>query len=387
MARRATQTVRMEGAKPNQSILVALPMVENFSPASADALTLFVRDTSRHSRFNTSMTIYGQDTPRTRLFRDINFHGLKPARSFLSSPSQAYARSILRHHSGPPPRMLEVHNDPAVLTCLSKRFPSASTIFYLHQDPSVIPHLTTPKQRWQFLNQAGLIICASDFVRRRFLTGLEAVRTDHVRVIHHGAVIQPSVPQKDKFILFVGRIMAEKGVLDIVQAAQTLLPHYPDWRLVVVGSQLTKPTAIQKSYHNHVHQQLKKLGRQAVWLDTQPHSKLQQLYARAAIAVVPSIVPEPVGRTAIEALAAGCALVSSGLGALYEILGNSGVIVDPVTPQGLALALQGLIEDQATLHGVQRDCLERARDFSLTQSLHQIDQLRHYMMSDNYVAI
>lgn len=386
MAKR-TSPIRMEGAKPNQTILVALPTVENFSPASADAISLFVRDTSRHSRYNSSLMIYGQDTPRTRLFRDITFHGLKKVRSIFSSPSQAYARSILRHYDGPAPRLIEAHNDVTVLQCLSKRFPAAATIFYLHQDPVLIPHLATPKQRWQFLNQAGVIICASDFVRRRFLTGLEAARTDHVRVIHHGALLQQAVPQKEKFILFVGRIMAEKGVLEIIQAAQLLLSHYPDWRLVVVGSQLTKPTALQNAYHANVHAQLKKMGRQAVWLDNQPHNKLQQLYARAAIAVVPSIVPEPVGRTAIEALAAGTALVSSGLGALYEILGNSGVIVDPVTPQGLALALQGLIEDAATLRGVQRDCLERAREFSLTQSLHQIDQLRQYLMSDGYVAL
>lgn len=382
-----TSPVRMEGAKPNQTILVALPTVENFSPTSADAISLFVRDTSRHSRYNSGLMIYGQDNPRTRVFRDITFHGLKKTRSILSSPSQAYARSVIRHYDGPAPRLLEVHNDVTVLQCLSKRFPSAATIFYLHQDPVLVPQLMTPKQRWQFLNQAGLIICSSDFVRRRFLTGLEAARTDHVRVIHHGAMLQQAVPQKEKIILFVGRMMAEKGPLEMVQAAQLILPHYPDWRLVVVGSQLTKPNALQKAYHTNVLQQLKKLGRQAVWLDTQPHNKLQLLYARAAIAVVPSIIPEPVGRTAIEALAAGSALVSSGLGALYEILGNSGVIVDPVTPHGLALALQGLIEDNATLHGVQRDCLERAREFSLTQSLHQIDQLRHYMMSDGYVAI
>jgi glycosyltransferase involved in cell wall biosynthesis len=273
-----------------------------------------------------------------------------------------------------------VHNDAALFLRIAKQFPSVSNIFYLHQDPALIPDLETPRQRWAFLNKAGAIVCSSDYVRRRFLTGLEAARTNHVHVIYHGAALQDQGP-KERLILFVGRIVAEKGLAELVQAAQLLLPHHPQWRLLVVGSSPTKPTPHQKSYLHNVHSNLKKLGRQAIWLDTQPHDKLQQLYGRASISVVPSIAPEPVARTAIEALAAGSALVSSGHGALYEILGNSGVVVDPVTPQGLALALQGLIEDQNTLYSVQRDCLERAAHFAQERCQHQIDQLRRSLLS------
>ena len=235
------------GGKASQTILVALPPVEHFTPAGADAVSLFVRDTCANSPFHSNITVYGHDTPRTRLFRDVNFQGLKQGRSWFCSPGQAYANSMVRQHNGPPPRLLEIHNDINVFHCLAKRYPSAATLFYLHQDPALIPQLNTPKERWQFLNQASVIVCASDFVRRRFLTGLEAARTDHVRVIYHGANVLPAVPQKDRYILFVGRLIAEKGVQEIVQAAQLILPHYPDWRLVMVGSQLTKPNTMPKS--------------------------------------------------------------------------------------------------------------------------------------------
>ncbi len=373
--------------KTSQAVFVALPPVENFTPAGADAVSLFVRDTAANSRYNGSIHVYGQDTPRTRLFRDVQFHGIKKPAAWFTSPTVAYAKSLARHYTGPTPRVLEIHNDVTLFQILTKHFPSSATIFYLHQDPALLPQLATPKQRWHFLNQASVIVCSSDFVRRRFLTGLEAARTDHVRVIYHGTAVQPDLPQKENYILFVGRLIAEKGVAEMIQAAQLILPHYPSWRLVLVGNALTKPNNVQRAYDGYVQSQIKKLGKQAVWLNTQAHDKLQQLYARAAIAVVPSLAAEPVGRTAIEALGAGAALVSSGLGSLYEILGNSGVVVDPVTPQGLALALQGLIEDTATLHGVQRDCLQRGQDFSLSNSQNQIDRLRHYLMSNNYVAI
>jgi glycosyltransferase involved in cell wall biosynthesis len=129
---------------------------------------------------------------------------------------------------------------------------------------------------------------------------------------------------------------------------------------------------------------LKPLGKQAVMMGHQPHEKTLRLYAKAAIAVVPSTWNEPLGRTAIEAMAAGCALVTSGHGGLAEIAGDAGVIVDPVTPEGLALALQGLIEDPETLRHIQQMCVTRAPLFSLQSVQHQLDGLRYQLLGQAY---
>ena len=376
--------IRSSNRAAGHRLAVILPPAEPFTPSAADAVSLFVRDTTFHSTYNSKITVYGEDKPRTRLFRDVRFQAVEPRWSLFKSPAQRYAKGFFNTLADTP-RLVEVHNDIGVFQCVTKAFPASSSIFYLHQDPALIPQLETPKQRWQFINQASAIVCASDYVRRRFLTGLEAARTDHVRVVYHGIDIQPRLP-KERLILFVGRIIPEKGLLELIKAMQLLLPHHPSWRLLVVGGSPTKPTALQKAYLHQVQNGLKGLGRQAIWLNAQPHDKLQRLYARAAIAVAPSLAPEPVGRTALEALAAGTALVSSGLGSLYEILGPSGVIVDPLTPNGLALAIQGLIEDHQTLDGVQQDCHHRAEHFALEGSQHQIDQLRSYLLSNSYVV-
>ncbi|HEY1096142.1 MAG TPA: glycosyltransferase family 4 protein [Alphaproteobacteria bacterium] len=370
----------VQPGKSNRRIAVVLPPAENFTPSAADAVSIFVRDTCFYSPYRSGITVYGQDTPRTRLFREVRFQGLSPRWSLFRSAQSRYIQSFLRELTSPLPQLLEVHNDVETFAKIARRFPNIPNIFYLHQDPALIPLLSTPKLRWAFINKASAIVCSSDYVRRRFITGLEAARTDHVHVVYHGAEVQQAGP-KERLILYVGRVVPEKGLLELAHAMQLLLPHHPQWRLLVVGSSPTKPTPQQKSYLQAIHVNLKKLGRQAIWLDTQPHDKLQQLYARSSVAVVPSIAPEPVGRTAIEALAAGAALVSSGHGSLYEILGNSGVVVDPVTPQGLALAIQGLIEDPNTLYGVQRDCMERSTHFAAMRCQNQIDQLRRSLMN------
>ena len=54
--------------------------------------------------------------------------------------------------------------------------------------------------------------------------------------------------------------------------------------------------------------------------------------------------PEPFGRTALEALASGAALITSGLGGLAEVCGDCAVTVDPHDADGLVAALGGLMD-------------------------------------------
>ena len=64
----------------------------------------------------------------------------------------------------------------------------------------------------------------------------------------------------------------------------------------------------------------------------------------AAVGMVLTTGPEPFGRTALEALASGAALITSGQGGLAEICGPCGVTVDPGDADGLAAALGQLLD-------------------------------------------
>ena len=55
--------------------------------------------------------------------------------------------------------------------------------------------------------------------------------------------------------------------------------------------------------------------------------------------------PEPFGRTALEALASGAALITSGRGGLAEICGPCAAIVDPGDADALAAALGQLLDE------------------------------------------
>lgn len=76
---------------------------------------------------------------------------------------------------------------------------------------------------------------------------------------------------------------------------------------------------------------------------------VETVYGAADVVAVPSTAPDPLPGAAIEAAAAGCAVVASAYGGLPEIIrdGQTGVLVPPGDPAALARATRSLIDDPA----------------------------------------
>ena len=73
------------------------------------------------------------------------------------------------------------------------------------------------------------------------------------------------------------------------------------------------------------------------------------VYGAADVVAVPSKQPDPLPNAAIEAAAAGCAIVASGHGGLTEIVrdGETGLLFSPGDPAALAGAVRSLYDDRA----------------------------------------
>lgn len=363
------------------SIATILPYDEHFTHASAGAVGLFVRDTTQNSAFQSQITVYGRSTMRQRLFSRVRYQSVRPFMPYLLGNQGGYAHNLVRKLRKAPPKLIEVHNDINLFNTLAQYFANTPISLYFHDDPLLMKGARTPAQRWKILSRADAIYCCSHYVRRRFLTGLEAGRIDHVQVVYQGIDIKPQ-PKREKVILYVGHLTKEKGALEMARAATLLLPHHPDWRMVFAGEK--RPGRNADSYRKQVLATVAPLKKQAVFMGYLPHERVLQLFSHAPIAVVPSLRAEPMGRTAIEAMAGGCALVTSGHGGLTELAGDVGVIVSPVTPEGLALALQGLIEDTNTMHAVQAQCAERGAWFALEGMQNYFDGLRRGLLITAY---
>jgi glycosyltransferase involved in cell wall biosynthesis len=107
------------------------------------------------------------------------------------------------------------------------------------------------------------------------------------------------------------------------------------------------------------------------------HTQALALLADAEIAAVPSMWDDPCPRAAIEALAAGCALIATRRGGLAEIAEGAGLMVDPADTADFSQALRRLGRDAALRQSLQAAGLRRAREsFDIVRATEKLDAAR-----------
>jgi glycosyltransferase involved in cell wall biosynthesis len=142
----------------------------------------------------------------------------------------------------------------------------------------------------------------------------------------------------DKIILFVGRLVHEKGVHVLISSMPQILKSV-DARLVIVGDGPIKRSleglAQQRNLNSHV-----------LFMGNVDDKTLRLIYQVADVSVVPSLI-EPFGITAIQAFAARTPLVVANSGGLSEIVenGKTGVKVVPNDAGSLAEGLTKILSD------------------------------------------
>ena len=173
------------------------------------------------------------------------------------------------------------------------------------------------------LSRARLVVCASTALA-------EAARelgAREVRVVPSGVELPEEVgePSNPPEVLFVGRLSREKGILELVQAADGMT-------LVVAGDGPLRDRVPQ--------------ARGFV-----PRHELGPFFERAAVVAVPSH-REGFGVACLEAMAHGRPVVASAVGGLLDLVvdGETGLFVPPRDVPALRAALERLLGD-ADLRG------------------------------------
>ena len=156
---------------------------------------------------------------------------------------------------------------------------------------------------------------------------------------------------RDKTIVFVGRLVSDKGV-DLLLQALKLLQHdgfSPD--LMIVGGGPDE---------GNLHALSAQLGldRQVTFAGQQSGTALAQTLNRHRVLAVPSRWAEPFGVVALEGIACGCVVVGSQDGGLKEAIGPCGLTFENGKVDQLAAQLRRLINEPET----RADLLKNAPD-------------------------
>lgn len=153
-------------------------------------------------------------------------------------------------------------------------------------------------------------------------------------------VFHPRPAVRDRELVFVGRLVSDKGV-DLLLHALAALAQAPGAlrpRLTVIGGGPEEGALKQQS------QDLGLAG-QVTFLGPRPPQEVAEELARHEILVVPSRWAEPFGIVVLEGLACGCVPIVSRGGGLPEALGGCGELFENGDARGLETALRRLLTD------------------------------------------
>ena len=288
--------------KNTHKIATILPYKESYTFKYASAVSLWVSEFFKKSKFKDNNFIYGNTKPEKYLTKNYINISLDSLQFKFKSTSSEYTEKLINELNKEKFEIIEVHNRPLVLFKLMDSVKS-KFIMYYHNDPLSMSGSKTISERNKIINNVDKIIFISKWVKDRFFNGIENIFSDKTEIIYHSVNIRKKVIKSNN-IVFVGKLNYSKGYDIYKNAILKILDEFPDWKAFSVGNESRRSIYISHKLH-------KELG----FID---HKKTLRFLDKSEIAVVPSRWEEPFGRVALEAAASGCATITSNTGGLSE---------------------------------------------------------------------
>jgi glycogen synthase len=156
----------------------------------------------------------------------------------------------------------------------------------------------------------------------------------------------PSVV-REKTIVFLGRLVSDKGVDLLLQAMKLLQIEglVPDLTIIGAGPE-------EQNLRRATHEL--GLDRQVTFAGEKSGGPLAELLNHHRILVVPSCWAEPFGVVALEGIACGCVVIGSENGGLKEAIGPCGLVFPNENVQALAERLRYLLDHSEVESGLRQ---------------------------------
>jgi glycosyltransferase involved in cell wall biosynthesis len=201
-------------------------------------------------------------------------------------------------------------------------------------------HLLTDR-RWLNVYRRLPLIVPSGYLKEQLV--VNGFLAERIRVIPNfsrfaGRTVRPDSRETGKQILFVGRLIKEKGVEPLLQALSKLKTK--DWQATIVGDGDRLDWARAWCTSNSLADRIRFAGGLGA-------DRLEQFYQTCRLLVVPSLIPESFGMVGVEAMTFGKPVVAFASGGVTEWLkdGANGFLVEHGNSDELARRIDLLLSD------------------------------------------
>ncbi len=235
-----------------------------------------------------------------------------------------------------------------------------------------LPHARVG-HRWEYslARKADAVIAVSEATKRDVIERLR-IPESRVTVIPEAVDESFAPPSRDTaieqvrarfgfatpYVLYVGQFDPRKNMDGLVSAFALAAERHPDLRLVIAGD-LGKLASFLYAALERGHAPRERV----VLAGHVSDAELAALYAGAEC-LLHSALLEGFGLTPLESLAAGTPVVGLRAGAVEEVVGDAGVLVEGDRPEALAEALVAYLDDETLQRELRARTRPRASAFS-----------------------
>jgi len=234
---------------------------------------------------------------------------------------------------------------------------------------------------WMLTYESTEVIVNSNFMKGH-IQGLFGLPFDKINVIANGINLtnfngidrdyeyrRQFAADNEKIILYIGRLVFEKGVQHLISSMSKILEAYQDVKLVIAG---------KGGMFDELRAQTEYMGiSDKVYFTGYLNGKdVQRMYKCADVAVFPSTY-EPFGIVALEAMLAGVPTVVSDIGGLNEIVdhGVTGMKSYAGNSNSIADSILSLLYDQQLNAKVSKNAKAKVKEL---YSWNKIAQDTHF---------
>lgn len=238
---------------------------------------------------------------------------------------------------------------------------------------------------WMLTYESSEVIVNSNYMKNE-VQRLFGLPYDKINVIPNGVNLQlfsnvnidydfrrQYAMDNEKIILYVGRLVYEKGIQNLIAAMPKVLDRYHDSKLIICG---------RGGMIDELREQVKYLGIEnkvyfAGYCDSK---KMQKMYKCADVAVFPSTY-EPFGIVAIESMLSGTPTIVSDVGGLNEIIehGVTGMKSYAGNANSIADSVLSLLFDPKLCANISQNAIKKVKEnynwSKITDSTYYVYQL------------
>ena len=233
----------------------------------------------------------------------------------------------------------------------------------------------------QAIDKADAMICVSRSTAEEVESYVGLNLSDRIHVIHEG--VTPFFSEKTgtdclatlkglpasgiPFILATGKISPRKNIARLIQALSRIAHIIPHHLVLVGGSGWDMEAVYRETNHPAVAGRIHQIGYVT-------DEQLRALYNAASLYIHPSLY-EGFGLTVLEAMAAGCPVVTSNVFSLPEVAGDAALLIDPYDVDEIAEAVKALCTDESLAKDLRIRGLERTGIFTWGKCAEQVAEV------------